>query len=73
MEDVVLDSFIQKLLNAKVGSKQVVLSGSEIGKLCLAAKTVFMSQPNLLELKAPIKICGDIHGQYADLLRLFEA
>ncbi|BBG98008.1 type one serine/threonine protein phosphatase 4 [Prunus dulcis] len=52
--------------------KQVQLSESEIKQLCVASREIFLQQPNLLELEAPIKICGDIHGQYSDLLRLFE-
>jgi len=52
--------------------KMVDLSEKQIVWLCNTAKEIFLTQPVLLELEAPIKICGDIHGQYYDLLRLFE-
>ncbi|RRT52257.1 hypothetical protein B296_00038516 [Ensete ventricosum] len=74
MDPASLDDIIHRLVEAK-GSragKQVRLLEAEIRQLCVVSKDIFMQQPNLLELEAPIKICGDIHGQYSDLLRLFE-
>jgi len=74
MDEALLDDVIDRLLEVRGArpGKAVSLTEQEIRQLCFAAKEVFMSQPNLLELEAPIKICGDIHGQYSDLLRLFE-
>jgi len=48
------------------------LSESEIKILCQMVRPILLNQPMLIELEAPLKICGDIHGQYTDLLRLFE-
>lgn len=39
--------------------KQVQLSENEIRFLCQKARDIFMSQPILLDLEAPIKICGE--------------
>ena len=56
-----LDDIIDRLLDVRNGrpGKQVQLTEQEIRQLCLTAKEIFMSQPNLLELEAPIKICGE--------------
>jgi len=52
--------------------RPVNLLEPEIKYLCTKSSEIFIDQPILLDLQAPIKICGDIHGQYYDLLRLFE-
>ncbi|KAI3897121.1 hypothetical protein MKX03_025983 [Papaver bracteatum] len=74
IEADLLDDIIRRLLGAKKGRvvKDVDLSDSEIKQLCVTSRAIFLEQPNLLELEAPVKICGDVHGQYSDLLRLFE-
>eukprot|EP00977_Amphora_coffeiformis_P015782 scaffold4724_cov166-Amphora_coffeaeformis.AAC.1 len=69
-----IDSMIELLLSArnKKPGTPVELSAADATQLCTQARDIFLSQPMLLELGAPIKICGDVHGQYTDLLRLFE-
>ncbi|CAH1417066.1 unnamed protein product [Lactuca virosa] len=71
---VVLDDIINRLLEFRLARtvRQVQLSEAEIRQLCVTAREIFLLQPNILELEAPIKICGGIHRQYGDLLRLFE-
>ncbi|UYV74818.1 PPP1CB [Cordylochernes scorpioides] len=69
-----VDSIISRLLEVRGcrPGKTVQLTEAEVRGLCVKSREIFLSQPILLELEAPLKICGDIHGQYTDLLRLFE-
>ncbi|KAG1666120.1 hypothetical protein FOA52_010910 [Chlamydomonas sp. UWO 241] len=48
------------------------LSAQDIGELCDNAERIFRDEPTVLDLHAPIKIFGDLHGQFGDLMRLFE-
>ncbi|KAH9362977.1 hypothetical protein HPB48_014241 [Haemaphysalis longicornis] len=66
-----VDSVISGLLEVRRGAA-MRLTEQEMRDLCLKSRELFLSQPVLLELVAPFKILGDIHGQYLDLLELFD-
>ena len=48
------------------------LTEIELKFLINTSKKILIEQPTFLELETPITVCGDTHGQYPDLLRLFD-
>ncbi|XP_057466506.1 serine/threonine-protein phosphatase BSL3-like isoform X2 [Actinidia eriantha] len=52
--------------------RQFFLDCNEIADLCDSAERLFSSEPSVIQLRAPIKIFGDLHGQFGDLMRLFD-
>uniref|UniRef100_A0A0D9WCP8 Serine/threonine-protein phosphatase n=1 Tax=Leersia perrieri TaxID=77586 RepID=A0A0D9WCP8_9ORYZ len=66
-------SFLLKPRNWKAPAERAFfLDSYEVGELCYAAEQIFMQEPTVLQLKAPIKVFGDLHGQFGDLMRLFD-
>ncbi|KAK8688442.1 hypothetical protein V6N13_087209 [Hibiscus sabdariffa] len=53
-------------------NRRFFMDSYEVGELCYAAEQIFMQEPSVLQLKAPIKVFGDLHGQFGDLMRLFD-
>ncbi|KAF5180747.1 Serine/threonine-protein phosphatase BSL1 [Thalictrum thalictroides] len=66
-------SALLRLRNWKApANRNFFLDSYEVGELCYAAEQIFMHEPTVLQLKAPIKVFGDLHGQFGDLMRLFD-
>ena len=45
---------------------------ADLKKLCMHSCKLFLAEDGLFKLNGIINIVGDIHGQYQDLLRIFE-
>ncbi|CAD5225442.1 unnamed protein product [Bursaphelenchus okinawaensis] len=62
-----------RLLNVGSPDKGLTktVKDEEIIQICNKAREIFLSQCSLVEIEPPLRICGDTHGQYSDLLRLF--
>ncbi|RNC59149.1 serine/threonine-protein phosphatase PP1, partial [Trypanosoma cruzi] len=59
-------------LTKSATQRQILIREEDIRSVLDSVRDVFMSQPMLLEIRPPVRICGDTHGQYYDLMRIFE-
>ncbi|KAF8819161.1 putative serine/threonine protein phosphatase [Cardiosporidium cionae] len=60
-----LEQQIERLLTSKLLSEEAVKA------LCEKAKEIFAQEENVLAVKLPVTVVGDIHGQFYDLKELF--
>ncbi|KHJ43460.1 snoRNA binding domain protein [Trichuris suis] len=65
------EDFAAKLLEKMF--YHIKIDEDEIWKIIDYAADVLLQEETLTEICAPVCICGDTHGQYYDLLRLFDA
>lgn len=72
-----IDTLLQKLfrfnpLTRSAIEGDMILTEEEIFFVIDRTVQEFNQQSALVETQAPLTICGDTHGQYSDLLSLFE-
>jgi hypothetical protein len=65
MNSATVDSWLAQLYECKP------LSERDLRQLCNKIKELLIEESNVQPVSAPVTICGDIHGQFHDLLELF--
>jgi len=66
-----IDKLISSVLGVVKGRLTEKVKAKDIENLLQLARDTFARQPMLIEINPPVVVCGDTHGQYSDLLRIF--
>lgn len=59
--------------SSRKNKDKLSLTSQEIKYVLNKSRSIFLDQPTLLRLSPPVKIVGDIHGQFHDLIRIFNS
>lgn len=66
MNDFDIDEYIRTVKQAKI------ITEAKVKQICKQVIGILAEESNIQYIKTPVTIAGDIHGQFYDLLKLFE-
>lgn len=61
-----VDGYIEKLY------KKELLSESIVEAICEGVKRLLIKESNVVHIRSPVTVVGDIHGQFYDLIEIFK-
>lgn len=61
-----IDSYLERI------RKCILIPEGELRIICEKSKEILIEESNVQPISAPVTVCGDIHGQFFDLLELFK-
>lgn len=61
-----MEKYLQKLENYEL------LTETEVESICNEAMDILVLEPNVCKVEPPALVVGDIHGQFSDLVKIFE-
>jgi serine/threonine-protein phosphatase 2A catalytic subunit len=72
MVNSTLETYIAQLLESQIISEHEIQALCEKVILIIKAKEILIKESNVHHVNAPVTVCGDIHGQFYDLMELFK-
>uniref|UniRef100_A0A8C9PUU2 protein-serine/threonine phosphatase n=1 Tax=Spermophilus dauricus TaxID=99837 RepID=A0A8C9PUU2_SPEDA len=65
MSESSLDQWVEQVNECKQ------LNENQVRTLCEKAKEILTKGPNVQKVRCLVTVCGDVHGQFHDLMELF--
>ena len=65
-------NYVPPAMLRRLAAQYDLMTAGQLKGVCREAAKLFLAEESLVEMRAPVKVFGDLHGQMSDLLHFFD-